>query len=135
MRDLRGVSGMISIIVHSGEWDRVYHAFSIATTYSAVGEKVSVFLTYWAIETVVRDRVDCGDERKNDVFRKGIENGSVKSLGEMVALGKEFGNLEVVVCSGSMELLGYSEEDLPQWVDRIGGLAEQLMNAEKVIFI
>ncbi|WP_456478521.1 DsrE family protein [Geoglobus ahangari] len=126
---------MISIIVHSGEWDRIYHAFSIATTYSAVGEKVNVFLTYWAIDTVVKDRVECGDERKNNVIRRGIEKGSVKGLEEMVALGKEFGNLEIVVCSGSMELLGYSENDMPPWVDRVGGLAEQLMNAEKVIFI
>ncbi|AKG90663.1 hypothetical protein GAH_02068 [Geoglobus ahangari] len=126
---------MISIIVHSGEWDRIYHAFSIATTYSAVGEKVKVFLTYWAIDTVVKDRVECGDERKNDVIRRGIEKGSVKGLEEMVALGKEFGNLEIVVCSGSMELLGYGESDMPPWVDRVGGLAEQLMNAEKVIFI
>ncbi|NOY11848.1 MAG: hypothetical protein GXO67_07200 [Archaeoglobi archaeon] len=126
---------MISIIVHSGEWDRIYHAFSIATTYSAVGEKVNVFLTYWAIDTVVKGRVECGDERKNDVIRRGIEKGSVKGLEEMVALGKEFGNLEIVVCSGSMELLGYGENDMPPWVDRVGGLAEQLMNAEKVIFI
>lgn len=126
---------MISIIVHSGEWDRIYHAFSIATTYSAVGEKVSIFLTYWAIDTVAKDRVDCGDVGKNSVIRKGIEGGSIKSLAEMVALGKEFGNLEIVVCSGSMELLGYTERDMPEWIDRIGGLAEQLMNAEKVIFI
>lgn len=126
---------MISIIVHSGEWDRIYHAFSIATTYSAVGEKVNIFLTYWAIDTVVRGTIDCGDENRNRVISKGLSDGRVKSLEEMASIGKEFGNLEVIVCSGSMELLGYSEEDMPSWIDRVGGLPEQLMNAEKVIFI
>ncbi len=126
---------MISIIVHSGEWDRIYHAFSIATTYSAVGEKVNIFLTYWAIDTVVKGTVDCGDENRNRVINKGLSDGRVKSLEEMASIGKEFGNLEVIVCSGSMELLGYSEEDMPQWIDRVGGLPEQLMNADKVIFI
>ncbi|WP_456369534.1 DsrE/DsrF/DrsH-like family protein [Geoglobus sp.] len=126
---------MISIIVHSGEWDRIYHAFSIATTYSAVGEKVNIFLTYWAIDTVVKGTVDCGDENRNRVIDKGLSDGRVKSLEKMASIGKEFGNLEVIVCSGSMELLGYSEEDMPQWIDRVGGLPEQLMNADKVIFI
>ena len=59
----------------------------------------------------------------------------MKGLEEMIKLGKEFGNVEVVVCSGSMELLGYREEDMPEWVDRIGGLAEQLMEGERIIFI
>ncbi|MBE8540650.1 DsrE family protein [Geoglobus acetivorans] len=126
---------MISIIVHSGEWDRIYHAFSMASTYSALGEKVSIFLTYWAIDTVVRDTAETGDERKDDIIKKAMDSGKMKSLGEMIELGKQFGNVEIVVCSGSLDILGYSENDLPEWVDRVGGLAEQLMTGEKVIFI
>ena len=126
---------MISVVIHSGEWDRIYHAFSIASTYSAIGRKVRVFITYWAIDSIAKGRVDCGHPEKNRIISKGIEEGKVKSLDEMIRLGKEFGNVEVIVCSGSMELLGYSEEDMPEWVDRIGGLAEQLMEGEKVIFV
>ncbi|ADC66340.1 conserved hypothetical protein [Ferroglobus placidus DSM 10642] len=126
---------MISIIIHSGEWDRIYHAFSIASTYSALDKKVKVFLTYWAIETIVRGKFDCGSEEKNEKIRKGMEEGKIKTLDEMIKLGKEFGNLEIIICSGSMEVLGIKEEELPDWVDRVGGLAEQLMEAEKVIFV
>jgi len=126
---------MISIIVHSGEWDRIYHAFSIASTYSALDKKVRVFLTYWAIESVARKKFDCGSREKNEKIRKGVSEGKIKSIDEIVKLGKEFGNLEVIVCSGSMEVLGIREEELPEWVDRVGGLAEQLMEAEEVIFI
>ncbi|AIY90142.1 DsrE family protein [Geoglobus acetivorans] len=126
---------MISIIVHSGEWDRIYHAFSIASTYSALGEKVSIFLTYWAIDTVVRDTAETGDERKDGIIKKAMDSGKMKSLKEMIELGKQFGNVEIIVCSGSLDILGYNENDLPEWVDRVGGLAEQLMTGEKVIFI
>ncbi len=126
---------MISIIVHSGEWDRIYHAFSIASTYSALDKKVRVFLTYWAIESVVRGKFECGSDEKNEKIKRGMEEGKIKTIDEMVKLGKEFGNLEVVVSSGSMEVLGIKEEELPEWVDRVGGLAEQLMEAENVIFI
>ncbi len=126
---------MISIIVHSGEWDKIYHAFSIASTYSAIGKKVKVFITYWAIDSIVRGEIECGSEEKNAIIQKGIESGKVKDLEEMIKLGKEFGNVEVIVCSGSMELLGYREKDMPVWVDRIGGLAEQLIGGERVIFI
>ncbi len=126
---------MILIILHSGEWDKVYHAFSLASTYSALDEKVSVFLTYWALDTIVNGKFDCGSDERTEKVKKGIEKGQIKSIEEIVKLGKEFGNVEIVACSGSMEVFGFKEEDLPEWVDRVGGLAEQLMNAEKVIFI
>ena len=126
---------MISIIVHSGEWDKIYHAFSMASTYSAIGKKVKVFITYWAIDTIAKGKIECGSSEKNEIIQTGIESGKVKSLEEMIKLGKEFDNVEVIVCSGSMELLGYSEKNIPEWIDRIGGLAEQLMEGEKVIFI
>jgi len=126
---------MISIIIHSGEWDRIYHAFSIASTYSAIGEKIKVFITYWAIDAIAKRKIECSSNEKNEIIQEGMRAGKVKSLEEMIKLGREFGNVEVIVCSGSMELLGYSENDMPEWVDRVGGLAEQLMEAERVIFI
>ena len=126
---------MIGIILHSGEWDRIYHAFSLASMYSALESRVTVFLTYWSIESLANGKLDCGDERKNEVFRKAMEEGKVKELAEMVELGKAFGNLEIIACSGSMEIFGYELSDLPEWVDRVAGLGEFLMNTEKVIFI
>lgn len=126
---------MIGIILHSGEWDRIYHALSLASMYSALGSEVSVFLTYWSIESLAKSELDCGDEKKNAVFRKAMKEGKVKELAEVVELGKKFGNLEIVACSGSMEILGYNHSDLPEWVDRVAGLGEFLLNAERVIFI
>ncbi len=126
---------MISIILHSGEWDRIYHAFTIASTYSALGESVKIFLTYWAIDSIVNGKIECGDEKKNQVIEKAVEAGKIKKLEEIVRIGKEFGDFEVIACSGSMDLLGYGEKDLPEWIDRVGGLAEQLMGGDKVIFI
>jgi peroxiredoxin family protein len=43
--------------------------------------------------------------------------------------------MEIIACSGSMEIFRYELSDLPEWVDRIAGLGEFLMNTEKVIFI
>ncbi len=43
------------IIVHSGQWDRIYHAFSIASVLASMGEEVQVFLTYWALRNLCEE--------------------------------------------------------------------------------
>jgi peroxiredoxin family protein len=126
---------LIGIIVHSGEFDRIYHALTLASMYSALEKKVAVFLTYWCLDTLAKRRKDCGDERKNEIFREGMESGKIKELDEVVELGKSFGNLEILACSGSMEIFGYELSELPKWVDRIAGLGEFLMGVEGIIFI
>lgn len=126
---------MIAIILHSGEWDRIYHGLSLASMYSALEKKVVIFLTYWSLKTVVEGGMNCGDKEKDEIMKKAYNNGKVKDLTEMVEMGKAFGNLEIVACSGSMEILGIKDDDMPNWVDRVGGLGEILMNADNVIFI
>ncbi|MBO8183374.1 MAG: hypothetical protein H0Z28_11385 [Archaeoglobus sp.] len=65
---------MPGIIIHSGDWDRIYHGLSIASMYAFFEKKVVVFLTYWAVETIVKGEIT-SKEGKVDVIGEGIQKG------------------------------------------------------------
>ncbi len=123
---------MKGIIVHSGEWDRIYHAFNIASVYASFDEEVVVFLTYWAVDTIVSDTQM--DGRKGEILSSAIQKGILKRLEDVIKMAKSVGNVKVSVCVTTLNMLGIDEKELPNWVDEVGGLAE-VLSAETVIFI
>lgn len=125
---------IVGIIVHSGEWDRIYHAFSIASVLASMKEEVQVFLTYWALRNIcMQEKVFDGDEER-EIIEGGIKRGILREFDQIVNLGKSFGTLRIIACSGSMELFNLKKEDLPKWVDKIGGLTE-VIGADNIVFI
>lgn len=122
------------IIVHSGQWDRIYHAFSIASVLASMGEEVQVFLTYWALRNICRgEKIFDGDEERQAI-ESGIKRGILRELEQLVNLGKSFGRMRIIACSGSMELFGLREDELPEWVDKVGGLTE-VLGGDNFIFV
>ncbi|HEX6306009.1 MAG TPA: DsrE/DsrF/DrsH-like family protein, partial [Anaerolineales bacterium] len=47
----------VTIVVFSGELDRVLAAFIIATGAMAMGQQVSMFFTFWGINTLKKQRI------------------------------------------------------------------------------
>ncbi len=122
------------IIVHSGEWDKIYHAFNIAAVLASMGEETIVFLTYWALKNLCEGREVFSNEEQAERIRDGKRKGTIKDISQVVNLGKSFGKLKVVACSSSLELFGIKESELPEWVDKVGGLTE-VIGADNVIFV
>ncbi len=122
------------IIIHSGQLDRIYHGFSIASVLASMGEEVQVFLTYWALRNLCNGEKVFDSEEEREVIEKGIKRGILREINQIVNLGKAFGNMIVIACSGSMELFGIKEEELPEWVDKVGGLTE-VLGGDNFIFI
>lgn len=122
------------IIVHNGKWDRIYHAFSIATVLASMGEETQMFLTYWALKNICRKEKAFDGEGERKIIDEGIKKGILREMDQLANLGKSFGTLRIIACSGSMELFGIKKEELPIWVDRIGGLTE-VLGADNIIFI
>ncbi|WP_202319306.1 hypothetical protein [Archaeoglobus neptunius] len=122
------------IIIHSGEWDRIYHGFSIASVLASMGEETQVFLSYWALKNLCRGYEVFESEEAEREIREGMKKGIVKRIEQVVNVGKAFGTLRVIACSGSMALFNIREDELPSWVDKVGGLTE-VLGADNVIFI
>ncbi|AGK61536.1 hypothetical protein Asulf_01559 [Archaeoglobus sulfaticallidus PM70-1] len=127
---------MHGIIIHSGDWDRIYHAFNIASVYGSSDQEVVVLLTYWALRTAIESAKEVGvkDGEKEEILRNGISRGVIKRLEDMIKLAKSTGNVRIGVCPVSLSLLGYEEKDLPDWVDEVSSLFDAL-SMENVIFI
>jgi len=47
--DDRESGGGVSLICFSGEWDRLYAAFTIASGALAMGKEVHIFFTFWSV--------------------------------------------------------------------------------------
>ncbi|MEM1579302.1 MAG: hypothetical protein QXN34_07615 [Archaeoglobaceae archaeon] len=121
---------MLSVILHSGEWDKIYHGFNIASLNASLGEETLVFLTYWALKNVCKGEKFSSEGHK-EIIEEGRKRGIVKELEHVIKLGKSFG-LKIVACSTSVELLGLKK--LPEWIDEVGGLLNAI-NADRIIFI
>ncbi|MCP4787412.1 MAG: hypothetical protein GY903_19280 [Fuerstiella sp.] len=128
----------MSMVVFSGELDKLLAAFVIATGAAACGMKVSMFFTFWATaglkksgpqvkgKSVVErmfgwmlpggfgkrklSKMDmCGVGRQ--MMAREMEKKNVASLPELIEAAKEL-EIEVNVCEMSMSLMGIRAEEL-----------------------
>ncbi len=145
-----------SMVVMSGDLDKLLAAFIIATGAAAMYEKVIMFFTFWAIpllkdpnKKVPKDIVSKAFEIMLPQNTKGLKLSSmnmcgmgpamikglmkkhnVKSLGDLIKLSGEMGNVEIYVCQMSMDLMGYKwEEMIPYPNMKSAGVAKFLAEA------
>lgn len=131
----------VSLVVFSGELDKVLAAFVIATGAAAVGQEVSMFFTFWGLSALKKDSKLAGKNvfekmmgimsptgtqelpvSKMNYFgigakmlRKMMKDKGVASLEEMMDLARDLG-IKMVACEMSRDVMGISDEEL------VGGL-------------
>ena len=141
-KEVEGLSGKvtedkISMIVFSGDLDKVLAAFVIATGAVAMGMDVVMFFTFWGTP-VLRDKKKnfggkdimgkmfgtmlpkgTGDVKLSKMNMGGMGTAMMKSLmkkknvaslEEMIALAEELG-VRIYVCEMSMDLMGFTREE------------------------
>lgn len=129
----------LSIICFSGEWDRLFAAFTIANGALALGQDVHLFFTFWG-STALRKKSLWSNLRRNWMqnllgqflppnleavplskmhfgglgkwmMKWLMKQKGVEDLPEMMATARELG-AHFYCCDTSMELFGWSREDL-----------------------
>lgn len=145
-----------SMVVFSGDFDKVLASFIIANGARAMGDDVSMFFTFWGLNALRRP--DFHKHGKNPVEKmfsammpKGPEalnmsqfnffgggretikalmkNNNVPSLTELIASAQENG-IRLIACTMTMDLLGLTEEELIDGVE-LGGVATFLGEANE----
>ncbi len=127
----------LSMVVMSGDLDKLLAAFIIATGSAAMYDRVVMFFTFWAIpalkdpkKKVPKDIISKAFEIMLPQNTKGLKlsnmnmagvgpvlikslmkKHNVKSLGDFIKLAGEMG-VEIYVCQMSMDLLGYKWEEM-----------------------
>jgi len=147
------LSDRATIIAFSGDMDRLFATFAIATGAAATGMQVSIFFTFWGLNairrrTIVRGKSLCeklmalmlpsgparlGTSKMNMLgagpafFRHVMRKRNVQSLPDLVATAKEAG-VRLVACQTSMDVMGIRKEELLDGVE-FGGVATYLADA------
>jgi peroxiredoxin family protein len=151
----RAPEDRVSMVVFSGEMDRVLAAFVIATGAASMGMEVSMFFTFWGLSALRKKRSYRG-KRWNEkmmalmtpgntrglpvsklnffgigskLLRKMMRDKNVASLEELIAMSREFG-VNVVACQMSMDVMGVGRDELADGIE-VGGAATFLGDAAR----
>ena len=144
-----------SIIVFSGDMDKVFAAFIIATTAAAMGMETTMFFTFWGLKAIQKgnptgsglfgkmlsvmnrggiDRL--GPSKFNFgglgrwLFKKMMKDQNVATLPEMLQLAID-SDVKFLACLMSMDVMEISREDLIDEVDDVVGAATFILEAQQ----
>ncbi len=148
----------LSMIVFSGDMDKVLASFVIATGAVAMGMDVVMFFTFWGTP-VLRDKkksvggkdmmgtmfgamlpTGVGDVKLSKMNMGGMGTAMMKSLmkkknvaslEEMLSLAEELG-VQIYICEMSMDLMGFKREEMIDYKHLgFAGVATFLEEAQK----
>jgi peroxiredoxin family protein len=144
-----------TIIVFSGDMDKVLAAFIIATNAAAMGMETTMFFTFWGLKAIQkgngtgrgflgrmlgfmnRGSIDrLGLSRLNFggigrwMFKKMMKDQNVTSLPEMLQMAIDL-DVRMLACLMSMDVMEITREDLIDEVDDVVGAATMLAHAQE----
>jgi len=107
-----------TIIVHSGDMDKVYSALIIANGALAMGMEVSLYFTFWGLQRLKKGGLEKGPLSKMHMLGLGkwmvknrMKKAGVASLEKLMQDFKELGG-KIIACDMTMEIMGVKKEDL-----------------------
>ncbi|MXP21222.1 pyridine nucleotide-disulfide oxidoreductase [Gordonia sp. HNM0687] len=145
-----------SMVVFSGELDKLLAAFIIGNGAVSMGEDVSIFFTFWGLNALRREDAPARDKSAMErmmsmmmpsgaghlplstmnfggagasMIKKVMTDHGVPTLPELIASAQE-GGARLIGCTMTMELLGIAEADLIDGIE-FGGVATFLGEAQE----
>lgn len=146
----------VSLVVFSGDLDKVLAAFAIATGAAAAGLQVSMFFTFWGLSTLKSKTAGAvqkglkqklftlmtpagsealGTSKLNFfgigavMLRAMMQERGIASLEELMAMAKGLG-VTITACTMSMDAMGVAKEELVADIE-YGGVAAFMADASK----
>ncbi len=146
-----------TIILFSGDFDRVMAALIIANGAAAMGDEVTIFATFWGLNILRKPEKAAGDGKTTlqkmfggmmpkgtkklglskmnmvgmgaPMMRKATKAAGGMSLEELFASAREQG-VKFVACTLSMDILGFKPEELIDGIE-FEGVAAYLGHADE----
>jgi peroxiredoxin family protein len=107
-----------TIVVHSGDMDKVYSALIIANGALAMGMEASLFFTFWGLERLKKGGLEKGHLSKMHLLGLGrwmikrkMKKTGVASLEKLLTDFTELGG-RILACDMTMDIMGIAKEDL-----------------------
>jgi peroxiredoxin family protein len=110
----------VTLVVHSGDFDKMYSAFIIGNGALAVGMDVSMYFTFWGLSRLKKGKLASGPLSKMNMLGLGklmvknrMKKQNVRSLDDLAQDFKELGG-KIFACDMTMDIMGIKAEDLHQ---------------------
>lgn len=146
-----------TLIVFSGDFDRVFAAFLIANGAAAMGDEVTMFFTFWGLNVLRKPEKQASTGKSSlqkafaammprgpdklalshmnfagvgpKLFKKVMRDENVTSLNDLIESAKEQG-IKMVACTMSMDVMGLHKEELIDGLE-YAGVASYLGDADE----
>ncbi|MCJ7646953.1 DsrE/DsrF/DrsH-like family protein [bacterium] len=127
-----------TIIVHSGDMDKLYSALIIANGALSMGMEASLYFTFWGLERLKKEGLEKGSLSKMNLLglgkwmvRRRMKKARVVSLEKLLQDFKELGG-KIIACEMTMEIMGIRADDLRQdLIDDYGGVGIYIQEARE----
>ena len=107
-----------TIVVHSGDYDKLYSALIIANGALSMGMEASMFFTFWGLQRLKKGQLDKGALSKMNMgglgkwmIKRRMRKRNVVSLDKLLADFIELGGT-LMACDMTMDIMGVRQEDL-----------------------
>ena len=110
----------ITLVVHSGDFDKIYSAFIIGNGALAMGMEASMYFTFWGLLRLKKGQLDRGQLSKMHMLglgkwmvKKRMKKSRVVSLEHLAQDFKALGG-KIFACDMTMDIMGVGPDDLRQ---------------------
>jgi peroxiredoxin family protein len=126
----------VTIIVHSGDLDKIYSALIIANGALAMGMEATLFFTFWGLQRLKKGGLEKGPLSKMNMLglgrwmvKKRMKAAKVASLEKLLSDFKELDG-KIIACEMTMEVMGIKKEDLrADLIDEYGAVGTYVQEA------
>jgi peroxiredoxin family protein len=135
----------VTIILHSGDMDKVYSALIIANGALAMGMEATIFFTFWGLQRLKKGALEKGPLSKMHflglgkwMVKRRMKKANVATLERMLQDFKELGG-KIMACDMTMDIMGIRPQDLRQeFIDEycaVGSYIQEARNSTVTLFI
>lgn len=127
-----------TIIVHSGDMDKIYSALILANGALSMGMEASLYFTFWGLQRLQKGGLEKGPLSKMHFLGLGkwmiknrMKKANVAPLERLLNDFRELGG-RIIACEMTMEIMGVSKEDLNQdIIDEYGAVGTYIREARE----
>lgn len=132
------MAGKATLIVHSGDMDKLYSALIIANGALSMGMEASLYFTFWGLERLKKGGLEKGPLSRMNflglgkwMVKRRMKKARVVSLEKLLQDFKELGG-KIIACEMTMEIMGVKREELRQdLIDDYGAVGAYMQEARE----
>jgi len=135
----------VTIVLHSGDMDKVSSALIIGNGALAMGMEASIYCTFWGLQRLTKGGLDKGPLSKMNFLGLGkwmvkqrMKKANAASLERLLQDFKDLGG-KIIACEMTMEIMGIRRQDLREdLIDEYGAVGtyiQEARNSQITLFI